>query len=135
MAGQLVSIELPEEIYQRFKGMAAVTQRSLEDVIFQTIRANLPPTLDDLPLEQRDVVADLQLLNDEALWAVAREPLPVQRWRRHQRLLRKAETSVLTSTERTELAELREVTDRFVIRRSYALALLKWRGHTIPATL
>src|SRR5437763_1353236 len=88
MTTQTVSIELPEEIYQRFKGMAAVTQRSLEEVIFQTIRGNLPPTLDDLPLEQRDVVADLQPLNDEALWAVAREPLPVQRWRRHQRLLR-----------------------------------------------
>ena len=25
-------------------------------------------------------------------------------------------------------------TDRFVIRRSYALALFKWRGHTIPST-
>ena len=131
---QSVNIELPEEIYQRLNDMATVTQRSLEEVIFQTIRGNLPPTPDDLPPQQRDLVADLQLLNDEALWAVTREPLPTQRWRRHQRLLGKAETSALTSTERTELTKLREATDRFVIRRSYALALLKWRGYTIPAT-
>src|SRR5205823_14331178 len=83
---QSVNIELPEEIYQRLNDMATVTQRSLEEVIFQTIRGNLPPTPDDLPPQQRDLVADLQLLNDEALWALAREPLPKQRWRRDQRL-------------------------------------------------
>jgi hypothetical protein len=66
-------------------------------------------------------VTDLHLRSDEALWAVARESLPEQRWRRHQRLLDKAETSA----ERTELTELHEATYRFVIRRSYALALLK----------
>ena len=131
---QSVNIELPEEIYQRLNDMATVTQRPLAEVIFQTIRGNLPPTPDDLPPQQRDLVADLQLLDDEALCAVAREPLPKQRWRRHQRLLGRAETSALTSTERTELTPLREATDRFVIRRSYALALLKWRGYTIPAT-
>jgi hypothetical protein len=79
-------------------------------------------------------VADLQCRSDEALWAVARESLPEQLWRRHQHLLGKAETSALTSAERTELTELREATDRFVIRRSYALALLRWRGYIIPAT-
>ena len=132
---QSVNIELPEDIYQRFKDMATVTQRSVQEVIVQTIRGNLPPALDDLPPEQRGLVADLQVLSDEALWAVAREALPEQRWRRHQRLLHKAETGALTNTERTELTEVRTVTDRFVIRRSYALALLKWRGYTIPASL
>jgi len=34
--------------------------------------------------------------------------------------------------EHKELAELRTAADRFVTRRSYALALLKWHGHTIP---
>jgi hypothetical protein len=131
---QSVNIELPEEIYQRLKDMATATQRSVEEVIFQTIRGNLPPALDDLPPDQRDLVADLHLRSDEALWAVARESLPDQHWRRHQRLLDKAQTSALTGAERTELTELREATDHFVIRRSYALALLKWRGYTIPAT-
>ena len=135
MTTQTVNIELPDDIYQRFKGVAAVTRRSLEDVIFQTIRGNLPPMLDDLPPRQRGLGADLQHLDDEDLWAVAKEPLPAQQWRRHQHLLRKAATGTLTVAEGTELTGLREATDHFVSRRSYALALLKWRGHTIPATL
>ena len=28
--------------------------------------------------------------------------------------------------------DIRDVTDRHVIRRSFALALLKWRGQTLP---
>ncbi len=33
--------------------------------------------------------------------------------------------------EVVKLDRLRQATDRFVLRRSYALAILKWRGHTI----
>ena len=132
MTTQTVNIDLPEDVYQRLKDMAMVTQRSLEDVIYQSIRGNLPPSQDDIPPEQRGLVADLQLRDDEALWAIAREPLPARQWRRHQHLLHKAETSALTGPEQTELLELREATDRFVTRRSYALALLKWRGYAIP---
>ncbi len=135
MTTQTVSIELPEDIYDRLKGMASVTRRPLEEVIFQTIRGNLPPTLGDLPPQQRDLVADLQYLDDEALWAVARDPLLAPRWRRHQHLLGKAAMGALTSMQQVELTELRETTDRFVTRRSYALALLKWRGYAIPAAL
>jgi len=100
--------------------------------VLQTIRGNLPPSLDDLSPELRCVVADLQHMNDEALWAVTREPLPPHQWRRHQRLLRKGQEGTLSAAEHQELAELRAAVDRFVTRRSYALALLKWHGHTIP---
>jgi hypothetical protein len=110
--------------------MANVSHRPLEDVLFQTIRGNLPPRLDDVPPDQRRSMADLQRFDDDALWAVAREPLPTQPWRRHQYLLRKVETNSLTDSERSELADLREATDHYVIRRSYALALLKWRGYS-----
>jgi len=132
MTTQTINIDLPEDIYQRFAGMAAVTQRPLEDIIFQTIRGNLPPTLGDLPPEQRALVADIQPLADDMLWAIAREPLSARQWRRHQHLLHKAETTALTGAEQTELTALREVTDQFVTRRSYVLALLKWRGYAVP---
>jgi hypothetical protein len=135
MTMQSIKVELPEEIYQRLKDMASMTHQSLEEISSQTIRGNLPPTLDDPPPDQRDLAGDLQLLADEKLWVVAREPLPAQRWRRHQQLLSKAEAGALTSAEQSELTDLREATDRFVTRRSYALASLKWRGYTIPATL
>lgn len=134
MATETVQVQLPEEVYQRLKEMAAVSHQQLKDVLFQTIRGNLPPRLDDIPPDQRGLIADLQGFDSEALWAVAREALPTQQWRRHQYLLRKGEANPLNDSERSELADLREATDHHVIRRSYALALLKWRGYTIPAT-
>ncbi len=132
MATQTINVELPDEIYRRLQDMAAVTHRSLEEILIQTIRGNLPLTPDDLPPTQHDLVAALAPLSDEALWTIAREPLPATDWRRHRRLLRKAAAGALMPAEQGELTALREATDRFVTRRSVALALLKWRGHTIP---
>jgi hypothetical protein len=135
MATQTINVELPEEIYRRLQDMAAATHRSLEEILVQTLRGNLPLTRDDLPPAQHDLVAALAPLNDEALWTVARELLPTRGWRRHRHLLRKAAAGTLTPAEQGELAALREATDRFVTRRSVALALLKWRGHTITTAL
>lgn len=133
MAVQSIQLELPEEIYQRLQDVAMLTQQPLEEVIFQTIRGNLPPILADLAPEGRALVADLPEMDDAALWHIAREPLPASHWRRHQRLLHEGSQRTLTPEEQAKLVELRNETDHFVTRRSYALALLKWRGHTLPA--
>jgi hypothetical protein len=132
MPNQTIPIQLPDAIYQRLQQVAQATNHSIEEVVLQTIRGNLPPSLDDLSPEWRCVVADLQHMSDEALWAVAKEPFPPYQWRRHQRLLQKGQEGPLSTAEHKELAELRAAADRFVTRRSYALALLKWHGHTIP---
>ena len=134
MASQTINVDLPDEIYHRLQGMAAATHQSLEEILVQTLRGNLPLTRDDLPPAQQGLVPMLASLDDDALWKVAREPLPARDWRRHRHLLRKAGAGTLTAAEREELAALRDATDRFVTRRSVALALLKWRGHTITTT-
>ena len=135
MPDQTMPIQLPDTIYQRLQQVAHETHHSIEEVVLQTIRGNLPPSLDDLSPELRCVVADLQHMSDEALWSVAKEPLPPRHWRRHQHLLRKGQESPLSAAEHQELAELRAAVDRFVTRRSYALGLLKWHGHTIPTDM
>ena len=132
MTVQTLHIHLPDPIYQRLQQMAHATHQSLEAVVAQTICGNLPPSLEDLGPEFQRVVDELQSLSDNALWAIAQEPLPSPQWRRHQRLLRKAQEGTMTEADQHELAVLRTATDRYVIRRSYALALLKWRGHTLP---
>jgi len=86
---------------------------------------------DDLPPAQRDQLAALELLSDEALSAVAKETMSPPDWRRHRRLLRKIEADTSTPAERQELDALRKATDRFVMRRSIALALPKLRYRTI----
>jgi predicted transcriptional regulator len=133
MSLETINIQLPDEIYRRLRQMATATHQPLEAVIVQTIRGNLPPALDDLQPEMRELVVDLEQLGDEAVWAVAREATSPAQWRRHQRLLQKVQDGTLTDGEQAELDALRSLVDREVLRRSYALALLKWRGYTIPA--
>src|SRR5215813_2907441 len=96
MTLQTINIQLPDTIYQRLQRVAEAMNQPIEEVVFQTIRGNLPPSLEDLSPELRRVVADLQRLSDEELWAIATAPLPPQQWRRHQRLLRKAQDGTLS---------------------------------------
>lgn len=129
---QAITLHLPENIYQRLQLMAQATQQPLEEIVSQAIQGNLPPLVDDLPDDWRHDLAELQSLKDQALWLVTQESLPEAQWHHHQQLLERNQAGGLTQAEQDELTRLRTVTDRFVFRRSYALALLKWRGYTLP---
>ncbi len=131
MSSQAITLHIPENMFHRLQQMAQVIHQPLEAVVYQSIQGNLPPLIEDVPDEWRSDVADVEQLGDEAIWKVAKEPLPEQQWRRHQELLARNEDGTLTDSERSELEGLRTATDRFVFRRSYALALLKWRGHAV----
>jgi hypothetical protein len=128
MPDQTVPIQLPNAIYQRLQQVAHATNHSIEEVVLQTLRGNVPASLDDLSPELRCVVADLQHLSDEALWSVTQESSPQHQWRRHQRLLRKGQEGTLSKAKYKELTVLRTAADRFVTHRSYALALLNSKG-------
>lgn len=126
-----VMIQLPQEMYQRFKRAALLTSRSMEDVLFQSIKGNMPPVLDDLPTEWQDEFTLMQGLNDEALWAISKETFPARQWQKHEKLLQENEQKPLNEKERAILDKMRVAMDHFILRRSYALALLKWRGYTV----
>jgi hypothetical protein len=131
MATPTITLKLPKDIHQRLQSMAQATHTPLEEVVFQSIQGNLPPSVDDLPAEMRGELAALQNATDESLWVIANEAPPKNQWRRHQQLLRNNRSRGLKPAERDELNTLRQAADRLVLRRSYALALLKWRGHTL----
>jgi hypothetical protein len=111
--------------------MAKTTHQSVDEVLSQSIRGNLPPLVDDLPPEMRDEVARLAQLSDTELWAVVDVPLSQTQWRRHEALLEKNAAGEISPSELDELARLRDAVDRWVLRRSYAAALLKWRGYAV----
>jgi hypothetical protein len=73
MPNQTIPLQLPDAIYQRLQQVAHATNHSIEEVLLQTIRGNLPPSLDDLSPELHCVVADLQEMSNEALWAITNE--------------------------------------------------------------
>ena len=72
MPKQTIPIQLPEAIYQRLQQVAHATHHAIEEVVWQTIRGNLPPSLDDLRPAWHGAVAELQQMRDEALWAVTK---------------------------------------------------------------
>jgi hypothetical protein len=132
MSAQTVTLTLPEDVYRRLEQMAEAIHLPVEEVAYQTMRGNLPPIVDDVLPELKHELAALQSLGDEDLWRVVQEPIPPASWRKHQLLLHRSETGTLNETQHATLNQLRTATDHFVIRRSFALALLKWRGHTLP---
>jgi len=67
MPHQTIPIQLLDAIYQRLQQVAHATHHSIEAVVLQTIRGNLPPSLNNLRPELRCVVADLQHMSDAAL--------------------------------------------------------------------
>ncbi len=133
MTLQTVTVKLPRAIYRRLERMAATTHQPLDAVLLQTIRGNIPPALEDIPADLQDELAALLKLNDDDLWAIARSPVDPRQWRRHKQLLQKNATGTLNDREGRELERLRTATDRYVLRQSYALAVLKWRGYTLPS--
>jgi hypothetical protein len=133
MALQTVKVKLPSVLYRRLERAAAITRQSLDAVLLQTIRGNLPPVLDDVPANESAELRALLNLSDDELWAIARSSIDPKGWQRHKRLLRKNAAGALAERERAELARLRAETDRQVLRKSFALVLLKWRGFALPS--
>ena len=130
MTTQTVTVTLPEEIYHRFQVSAHVMQQSMEDLLTQSIQGNLPPSIEDLPPElQNEIGLFLQSLTSQALWEIVKAPSLPATWQRQQELLEKNQEETLTAAEMDKLEQLRVQMDRRGMRRSYALALLKWRGY------
>ena len=134
MTTQTVMVTLPDAIYHRFQASAHVMQQSIEDLLAQSIQGNLPPSVEDLPPDlQNEIGLFLQSLTSQALWELVKAPSLPATWQRHQELLEKNQEEILTAAEMDELEQLRVQMDRRVMRRSYALALLKWRGYALSA--
>ncbi|MBI4675151.1 MAG: hypothetical protein HY741_26210 [Chloroflexi bacterium] len=70
---------------------------------------------------------------EDELWAIAQRVPDQRAWRKHRRLLELNAARDLSDTESKELEQLREEMDRHVLKKSFALALLKWRGVAIAA--
>ena len=74
----------------------------------------------------------MQTLSIDELLKVAQAQVDSQQGGRHQRLLEANQVSQLTSAEQQELAELRTLVDRLMLRKAYAWSVLRWRGYRMP---
>jgi len=132
MTVQGINLELPSALYQRLVEMAEASQQPLTDIVIQSIQTGLPPSLEHVPDRFRDDLKALNQLSDDVLWDVADRDLADDKAARYEELLIKNQQGALTENEQQALDTLREEADLLMLRRAYAAALLKWRGHPIP---
>ncbi len=133
MATQKVTVELPEPVFRQLARIALATQQPLEVLAAQSIESNLPPTADNAPVEMQAELLMMQTLSITELLSIAQSQINADQQQRHIELLEKNQMDNLTSQERQELSELRIAADRLMLQKAYAWAVLRWRGHRIPA--
>ncbi len=132
MTTQAVHLHVPAHLYQRLAEAANAAQQSLEQVALQSIRAGLPPSMEHVPEQFRADLRTLHGLSDELLWRVTRSELESAKVTLYETLLEKNQRGALSEADQSQLNTLRQEADLLTLRRSYAYALLKWRGHRIP---
>ncbi len=134
MTSHTITLELPESIYIRLQQAARATKQSLNDMILRAIQTGSPPGWDDVPAEFQADLAALDRLDDRSLWRIAGSRQTGADFVRYQALLDRNRNGTISDAERRELTELRIESDRLMIRKAHAAALLRWRGHQIPST-
>jgi len=132
MTGQAITLHLPEHLYRQLGQAANVLEQTLDDVALQSIRAGLPPSLDRVPERFQVDLQALGRLSNEMLWQVARSEIDDDKATLYESLLERNQRGELDEADRVKLDALREEADLLMLRRSFAYALLKWRGCNIP---
>jgi len=132
MTVEIVTLQIPEILYQRLLNTARATQRPLEEIMLHAIKIGSPPEWDNVPAEFQAEIATLDKLDDNTLWQIALSQKTAADMKRYNVLLEGNQSDTLTDTERLELMALRQVADRFMLCKAQAAALLRWRGHRVP---
>lgn len=131
MLEQTITVTLPELLIHRLQRVAALTYRTVDDVVASVVDTALSAPPDLLP-ELADEIAAMALFTDEALWSASESSLSPAQQRRMRQLIQGSKERHLTSAESAELDHLLEQYDIAVLRRAHALALLSQRGFRLP---
>jgi hypothetical protein len=132
MALRKITLDLPENVYIRLHNASIATKQPLDQVILRAVKAGIPPDWNDIPAEFQADAAALERMDDNSLWRIARARQTPSDFTRYQELLDKNRNGTIADSERNELGKLRVESDRFMVCKAHAAALLRWRGHRMP---
>ena len=135
MAAQAITLHLPPTLYDHFRQRAERAHRSVETEILEAVATSVPRE-DELSPDLARAIADLPMLDDEALRRAASDHFPETAAERLAKLNLKQQREKLSESERTLLAQLVEGYERVMLVRAEAAWLLNQRGREIggPAT-
>jgi hypothetical protein len=123
---------MPQPLYQRLQHLAEITHRPLESLVLQAVDANVPPLLENMPEPIRKDLATVEKLDEDTLWQVAQAVWSPKQSARYTELLDKERAGTITQSEKATLEKLYQEANSHMLRKAYANALLKWRGHQLP---
>ena len=126
-------VELPESVFHQLTRIAELTNQSPEALAAQSITSNLPPSADNAPPQMQGSLLVMQTLPIDELLKIAHSQVPLVQQQRHMMLLEKNQLASMTAEERQELSDLRSAADQLMLEKAYAWAVLRWRGHRVPA--
>ncbi len=132
MATRLITVELPEAVFEQLIEIAQLTNSSPEAIAAQRIATNLPPPVHNAPPGIQSILMRMQGLPIEDLLEIAHSKIPLPQQQHHLELLDKNQTGIITSQESEQLKLMRIAADQLMLRKAYAWAVLKWRGYPIP---
>jgi plasmid stability protein len=130
MATQSVTVELPDAIYEQLRQRAAQSHRSIEAELVQVVSSVIPAP-GKLTPDLRDLLEQMQFLDNTALWRAARSHLPKKAQTQLQSLNYKRQREGLNEAEALKANELLRQYERTVLIRAQAISLLKERGQDI----
>lgn len=134
MAGQRITIDLPDDVYARLKRDAEHAHRSVEEQALDVL-ARRDSGVQSQQADVAELTAQLGALGDDALRRMAQARLSARSLARLRRLHGKHQREGLNEAEASEATSLTRQYERTGFTRAHALALLKQRGHDISALL
>jgi hypothetical protein len=128
---QTITLTVPDRVFQPIQRVAEATDQPIEALLLTALEASLPP-LEGLPPELMDEMTELERLDDQALWRVMAETIPLQTQRQIEELLRRNSDGSILETEREQLSLLQRQADLIMLRKARAANLLRFRGKRVP---
>jgi hypothetical protein len=132
MTAPTATVQIPLSLYRQLERAAQAMRRPLEEVLARTLETHMPPPPERWPPDMRAELQAMETWDDDPLWQVARSTVDPAQQAWHSELLEKNREGTLTEAERATLTQLRIAADQLMLRKAYAYALLKWRGHRLP---
>ncbi|MGB0560276.1 MAG: hypothetical protein ACPGVO_00535 [Spirulinaceae cyanobacterium] len=126
-----LTLQVPDTLYHRLVDTARATKRPLDEIMMRVLEVGSPPIWTDIPEEFQADLAALDKMEDEALWKIVYGQMPKELAERATELLEFTDRA-LTVNEQQELNELQTESDRFMLCKAQASAILSWRGHRVP---
>lgn len=120
----LVTLELPQRIYQKAIRIARATKRPVEQVVVEWIR----PPVERTGSAQDAVLTGLESMNTAQLTQIAISTTAPKEMLRLRELLGLQEQRELTEAERREATRLVEEEDLLTLRKAKAIYLLRQRN-------